>query len=252
MAYEQDQRHLQSLMEQFLSDENSDDSIRDQDFEVSDEEISSSSSNESVRVPKKKKPKIVPSIQYAPSTSGVSVSAIPIDDTIESVISKYRLPDVDSSSSDEENTVGNDMSLTWRKVDGRSLKNISFGVENSGIKNEYFDMYDKKPLDFFELFVNNDIIELIVEETNRYVHQKLNKGGLLPKARLCKWVNTNNDEVKIFLALLIWMGLVRLPKMASYWSKNPLYENKIKYVMSRNLIMKTVIQLIDCINCHPF
>lgn len=230
MSYEEEQKRLQKLWEEFCSDEDSDDSDRDKNFELcSDDEISSSSSNESV--PESKRPKIQRNLQNVPTTSQNSKT---IDDTIENVIFQYRLPDDESSSEEDDITIDHNTPLVWKNVDGQNLKNITFSVQISGIKDKFFQMYNKKSLDYYQLFVNDDIIELIVQETNRYAHQKLNIGGHGPKARIHRWVDTNMEEIKTFLAILVWMGLKRLPKLCSYWSKNPLYENKVKCLMSRN------------------
>uniref|UniRef100_A0A182RWV0 PiggyBac transposable element-derived protein domain-containing protein n=1 Tax=Anopheles funestus TaxID=62324 RepID=A0A182RWV0_ANOFN len=38
--------------------------------------------------------------------------------------------------------------------------------------------------------------------------------------RLNKWIDTNPDEIKQMLGLMIWMGLVPLGRLDSYWSEN--------------------------------
>lgn len=63
--------------------------------------------------------------------------------------------------------------LTWSNLNGENFKNMNFNVQKSGIKIELLEMYDNKPLYFSKLYVNNDIVELIVDKT----HRKLNTGS---------------------------------------------------------------------------
>ncbi|KAK9727692.1 Elongation factor TS [Popillia japonica] len=85
---------------------------------------------------------------------GIGVCSITIESNIEHVISEYQLPNDESSG--EDDVVDNNIPLGWQNVDSQCLKNISFSVENSGIKPEFFEMYDKdensgiKP-EFFEI-----------------------------------------------------------------------------------------------------
>ena len=76
-------------------------------------------------------------------------------------------------------------------------------------------MRDKCPVDFFFLFVGEGLLGLMVRETNKYAFQKLNK-ATTPKARIQKWKNTNQNEMKIFLGLQIWFGLVMMQKLECY------------------------------------
>ncbi|KAI4457553.1 piggybac transposable element-derived protein 4 [Holotrichia oblita] len=224
MSYEQDQARLQKFFEEFLSDEESDDNIRDKDYESDSDSGASSSSYEGVTT--FKRPRKQQSEQNVPSTSqSIGVCSRTIENTIEHVISEYQLPNDESSG--EDDVVDNNIPLGWQNVDSQSLKNISFSVENSGIKPEFFEMYDKEPIDLFKLFVNGNVLELIVKETNRYERQKLNRDGHGPKARIHKWKDTNIEEIKTFLGLVVWMGLEKLPKLCSYWSKNSLYNCRI-------------------------
>ncbi|KAG5869077.1 hypothetical protein JTB14_000783 [Gonioctena quinquepunctata] len=84
-----------------------------------------------------------------------------------------------SSSGDEED----DQQVThgtyvWGPVTGSYLKKFDFlETENgTGFKAELYEtMYNKTPYDFYKLFVNDDIINLMVTETNRYADQCIEK-----------------------------------------------------------------------------
>lgn len=230
MSYEHERERLQNLMEEFLSGEDSDCSVSDKDYEDSDDDESSSSSSQEVLQRKKRKSVLNKDM---PSTSKTGGGSSTIDDIIDTVISQYQITQDESSSEEESNTEKSE-ELSWKEVDGKHLHNIPCNIPDAGFINEYFEMFNKKPNDFFQLFMDDNIFELIVEETNRYAQQNISKGMHGPSARIHKWTNTNKEEIKTFFSLLIWMGLKKLPKLSDYWSKNPLYANKISSFMSRN------------------
>nr|CAH7756009.1 unnamed protein product [Callosobruchus chinensis] len=64
----------------------------------------------------------------------------------------------------------------------------------------------KIPLDVFKLFVDHEVIDLIVQEQT-------------------SWSDTNVEEIYCFFGIVICMGLVRVPAVSLYWSKNDLYHN---------------------------
>ena len=94
---------------------------------------------------------------------------------------------------------------------------------------------DISPLEAFLLIVDDEVINHIVTETNRFAKQTL---GAKPKkkyARISKWVPTDADEMKKFLGLTLWMGLVRLGALPDYWASQGIYRQEIpRSVMSRN------------------
>ena len=77
--------------------------------------------------------------------------------------------------------------------------------------------------------------DLIVLETNKNADQVLSKFRLTKSSRLSKWTLTDATEIKHFLSLLIWMGLVQMPSLKDYWSFKIIYKNIVaKNIMSRN------------------
>ena len=76
---------------------------------------------------------------------------------------------------------------------------------------------------------------IIVCETNEYADQEIAKMISKPYSRLKKWSLTNSEEIKQFLGLFLWMGLVRLGCLENYWSKKRIYLQAIPTsVLSRN------------------
>ncbi|XP_053967404.1 piggyBac transposable element-derived protein 2-like [Anastrepha ludens] len=90
-------------------------------------------------------------------------------------------------------------------------------------------------IDAFLLFVDNDVIEVIVSETNKYAEEYINKGALTRFSRKKNWIPTTDFEMKKFPGLLLWMGLVKVGSLKDYWSKDSLYNFSIPgKTMSRN------------------
>lgn len=87
------------------------------------------------------------------------------------------------------------------------------------MKPEFYELYDKQPYDNFKLFLTNEIIEYMVYHTNLYAEQVLNDK---PKTNEIEkeWIPTNNHEIEAFLGIILWMGLMKLPRLKAYWSTN--------------------------------
>ena len=81
------------------------------------------------------------------------------------------------------------------------------------------DMEDKEPVDFFHLFFDGHILDLIHRETVRYTEQYLEREDEYlqahPKARAHDWRRNplTLKEVEVFLALIIAMGICGFPTL---------------------------------------
>ena len=80
------------------------------------------------------------------------------------------------------------------------------------------------PLDYFQQFVPDALFQTIVDETNLYARQWIDSHTryLLekPKSRVHVWIKqgqTNVEEMKAFIAVVVNMGLIKLPDIPSYW-----------------------------------
>lgn len=90
-------------------------------------------------------------------------------------------------------------------------------------------------MEAFGLFVDEEVIQLLVHETNRYAEQQLNSVHVTRGSRKKKWVPTNDREMKKFLGIMLWMGLVKAGLLEDYWSKKPIYNFGVPAkTMSRN------------------
>ncbi|KFM65266.1 PiggyBac transposable element-derived protein 4, partial [Stegodyphus mimosarum] len=83
------------------------------------------------------------------------------------------------------------------------------------------------PLEYFSLFFTDTVIQHIVTETNRFAHKFLGNTNISEFSRANKYVDTNSEEIKTFLALLILQGILKKPKEAWFWSRNQFLETPI-------------------------
>ena len=85
------------------------------------------------------------------------------------------------------------------------------------------------PGEYYSLLVPDEIFEDIALQTNRFAEQtKLN---IKPKSRAHAWNPITKDDIKQFFGLVLYMGLVKLPKL----SLGKIFgQNFPRTVMSRN------------------
>ena len=97
-------------------------------------------------------------------------------------------------------------------------------------------MQSKEKTDFFDLFMTEELIQLMIIETNRYADQEINRRRPLRRhSRYNKWKPVTAEEMKKFIGILFLMGIVKLPRIDLYWSRDSLYRfNGFSMVMSRN------------------
>ena len=67
-------------------------------------------------------------------------------------------------------------------------------------------------MDFFNLFLSDELIDLMVVETNKYAEQEIDRRRPLRRnSRYKHWKPVDAVEIKKFIATLFLMGIVRLP-----------------------------------------
>lgn len=90
---------------------------------------------------------------------------------------------------------------------------------DSGIKLD--NLNKDNPIQLFECFFTDELINKIVVETNRYAEQYLNdnKENIKNQSRVKKWTATNANEIRTLLALLIIQGICIKPEYKLYFTK---------------------------------
>ena len=80
-------------------------------------------------------------------------------------------------------------------------------------------------LEYFRLKITDDILNIVVEETNCYADQLFlsNTGTLPAHSRTNNWKPLTLPELKIFPDLTLAIGLLdKRGHLSDYWSKNPI------------------------------
>lgn len=176
-------------------------------------------------------------------------------EAIENVITSGNIDNIEST--DAENEMSDDENnetdaLTWNAFRLSRLKIFDFSETKPGVNEDILSNFkEKKEVDFYKIFVSDDLINYMVSETNRYAQHMKSQANTLPHARIKSWYDTTYDEMKIFLAALLWMGIVRLPQVRDYWSKNDIYTTRINSILSRNRFEILVRTWHFCDNSNP-
>ncbi|KIH44232.1 hypothetical protein ANCDUO_25748, partial [Ancylostoma duodenale] len=105
--------------------------------------------------------------------------------------------DSDSSSSDDE---------MW--TSDAEVRDPWVFSSQSGPSGEVFNC--RTPIEFFELYLNDDVLALRVEETNRQ-----------GRVKYADYEDTCEEEIKKFIGLCLQMGVVKMPNLRDYWSSRP-------------------------------
>lgn len=134
--------------------------------------------------------------------------------------------DFDSSDEDTDSSLADGSDWT----DNADMKPPFPFTGKPGLKNE---PNFENELDAFRYFLTDDLINLIIEETNRYgSDSKVEASG---NSRAVKWESISQDELFSFLGLCFLMGIVKKPSIPDYWSEEVILSTPIfSKVMSRN------------------
>ena len=107
---------------------------------------------------------------------------------------------------------------TWCHID-RQPETVPF-TGSSGIQCDISNVNSE--LDFFLLFVDQFLMDVLCLETNKYAAQK-RASSMLGAVRLRKWIDTDTSELKQFIAIIFAMGVLDKPTYASYWTKDNIF-----------------------------
>ena len=154
---------------------------------------------------------------YVPSSSG------------DTALSHDNDPDVSSGEDSDQPTIS--VPRWIQPADGSTLKKIS----KPPTKNRKAIPHVRTLYGYFSLFVTDKILLMIVEETNRNAQQYMSSHRIRKHSRLSKSKDTSTEEIKKFLYLVMYMGLVKYPGVSGYWSRDPMFANQFcSKVISRN------------------
>lgn len=107
----------------------------------------------------------------------------------------------------------------WCEMNEHTLPRPRFPFSASA-KLNFVPDEDENLLQFFEKLFSNDIVDIIVVETNRFADSYIREK---PQSSTSKaWKAVTSDELMVFFALVILQSIVKKPDMKLYWSNNPM------------------------------
>lgn len=126
-------------------------------------------------------------------------------------------------------TASPDSDSEWK--DGKEFvpKNVPF-TEHTGV-NPDIDTANFNALDFVQLFITNELLNLLVQQTNLYAEHFFEDNPdylrAKPKSRVHRWKPVTLEEIKVFLGIVFLMGLDQKPEMGLHWSTNKLFYSPV-------------------------
>ncbi|XP_054726406.1 piggyBac transposable element-derived protein 2-like [Anastrepha obliqua] len=143
--------------------------------------------------------------------------------------------DLDVSATNVNNTADEEQTETttpWTSpATGETLKNFEeFTNPPQALQ------YDAgTPFQYYRKFLTDEILDIIVEETNRNANSQVTGIGTRSSSGMNMWKDTDRQEIMEFLAIVIYMGVVKYTAITNYWNPSTLLKNAfVPQVMARN------------------
>ena len=124
--------------------------------------------------------------------------------------------DEDNSDLEDEFTTSFEkLSTVPRNGKKESFKPYLFSFDSSdcGLSSTLTNLFLETPLDFFELFFNSNLVETIVEETNRFHANSVR----INSSHTARWIDTTTTEMYTFLATVMLMPHTTKNRIRDYW-----------------------------------
>lgn len=153
-------------------------------------------------------------------------------------------------SSDNE-SVAEENEAFWTRESIFSSRGVSITMEPSksflpkGCLSKFMT-----PVDYLFLIVDDKFFEAVCEQTNKYMERKAADREIMAnllkrqgkRSHQVTWRRLTITELKIFLGLFYWMGLVRLPDIKDHWSKASIFRNSD---FSKNMPRDRFLQILQ-------
>jgi hypothetical protein len=130
---------------------------------------------------------------------------------------------LESGSSVEEMSDDEMDSNSWNEIESESDEEF---MEDHGLVDDVTSALEDNtvhPIDCYRHFITDEIIDLMVRETNRYAEQYLEAHDISRRSKYRQWKPTTYEEILKFFGIAIEMGLVQMPQLNHYWSSSRLY-----------------------------
>ena len=108
-------------------------------------------------------------------------------------------------------------SRKWRKGNFNP-RLFSFDSSSCGLSSTIKNLTLETPLDFFELFFDRKLLEMMVKEINRF-HTNSERTSY---SHTAPWIDTTINEMYTFLAMVMLMPHSKKNRICDYWSTDHL------------------------------
>lgn len=116
----------------------------------------------------------------------------------------------------------------WCKIDMKNIPSPPPLVPFSGNPGLTVNIANNASiLSYFELLFDDQILRMIVQETNRYAQQYIHKTVCKEESRWKKWTETNVEELRLFFAVLFLQEVIKKPEQEHYWTKRQILSTPI-------------------------
>ncbi|CAG5001413.1 unnamed protein product [Parnassius apollo] len=149
---------------------------------------------------------ITGSTQPTPSNSRMSSITRPVTPVV------TQADDTDNSEDSSENNSEDDGDEEWKKVQFPHIPPTE-KFDEILLRPSQFFPNRSSPRTYFNVFLNDEVLLNIVDQTNLYAAQNRQKD----------WDIVTLQELKAFFGILILMGIHVLPNISLYWSSDPMF-----------------------------
>lgn len=152
---------------------------------------------------------------------------------------------MDTSGSEDEDITNSPIVDTWTETT-EGMKQITFTKINELL----VDLPGQEPYDWFRLLLDDELLNMIVMQTNNYAVEVLvDSSG--PRSRISEWKDITTSELLIFIGLTLHTGTIQLPHIEDYWKTHRLFSTCFPRFMSRDRYLLIMRCIHFCENLPP-
>ncbi|GFT92732.1 piggyBac transposable element-derived protein 4 [Nephila pilipes] len=107
-------------------------------------------------------------------------------------------------------------------------------------------------LQFLDIFFDDNLLEMIVAETNQYADRFIRNSNLQRNIRTRKREPKKKNEVQIFITLNILQGNVKMPDFEHFWSKRHSTSTPFFFKNHVSLTLSSYSSIFTILGCTKF
>ena len=139
---------------------------------------------------------------------------------------------------------GNADDASWSRTDRQPNVDPFTGQPGMNVQMDA----NAEPIDYLRLFITDELIDILVNETNLYAGQYIRNRRIAEKSRVKKWRDVTTEEMWKYLALLFLTVVVKKPTLNMYWTSDPMLATTFfGSVMSRDRFLN-IARFFHCNN----